>query len=169
MQVLNDLYGARVLKARVPITKCESTIMCVLFIRSNVVNLKSSKSCEMITQMQCYWISFTTITMHMNICTLQHMPSITRDTLTCGIIFPGREVHCFSAFSITHQFGMKEGSKGQTRCTLFVQIYFNVSSREMFYSMTCSPLQIFTSVVCKWFRTYMIWSVVHETCKSKTI
>ncbi len=59
MQVLNDFYGARGLNTRVPITKCESTIMYVLFIRSNVVNLKSSKSCEMITQMQCYWIWLT--------------------------------------------------------------------------------------------------------------
>jgi hypothetical protein len=61
----------------------------------------------------------------MNICTLQQMANI-----TCGVKFPGREVHRFSAFSITHQFGMKEGSKGQTRWTLFVQINFNVSSKS---------------------------------------
>ncbi len=48
--------------------------------------------------------------------------------ITCGVMFHGREVHRFFPFSITLQFGMKEGSKGQTRCTLFVKTNFNVSS-----------------------------------------
>jgi hypothetical protein len=54
--------------------------------------------------------------------------------ITCGVIFPGR----FSAFSSTHQFGMKEGPKGQTTCTLFVQTNFNVSSKS--YLERCFPV-----------------------------
>ncbi len=187
--------------------------MYVLFIKSNVVNLKSSKSCVMITNCNATefvsLFNFTAIwdeTMVLNfilfLISLQlgmkqllldfahfsisptwdqtmllnfiHNTYAAHEHLhitangkhntwhvTCGVMFHGSEVHRFSPFSIT----LKEGSKGQTRCILFVQISFNVISKSYLERcFTVLPVALYKynqCCVCKWYRiSCRTWDIV---------